>query len=223
MRHVINRTCGSAAALSLLWATALAVPASAQTVRGQAFGAYVSTPTASLSRTPVATLPGVAPGDGGMANAEADAVSVAGALQSNLMTSVATGAAGRDKVSSQSVTTVADVRILDGLITTKRVVGVANSYSDGVTAQSEAAGSTFEDLVVNGTRVTGGDGAVAPNTRIALPGVGFAVLNEQARTGNGTTSSGITLNMIHVVLQDALTGRTTGEIIIGSVSSYAEK
>lgn len=222
MRLFTKRVCGGVA-LGLLWATAVAVEASAQTVRGQAFGAYVSTPTASLSETPLATLPSVAPGDGSMANAEADAVSAAGALQSNLMTSVATGAAGPDKVSSQSVATVADVSILNGIITARRVVGVASSYSDGITAGSEASGSTFEDLVVNGARVTVGDGAVAPNTRIALPGVGYAVLHEQARTGNGISNSGITLNMIHVVLEDALTGVKTGEIIIGSASSYAAK
>jgi hypothetical protein len=33
----------------------------------------------------------------------------------------------------------------------------------------------------------------------------------------------MTLNMIHVVLQDALTGATTGEIIVGSAKSYAAK
>ena len=54
---------------------------------------------------------------------------------------------------------------------------------------------------------------------MALPGVGYVVLNEQIPTGDGVTTSGITVNMIHVVLLDALTGVQTGEIIIGSASS----
>jgi hypothetical protein len=43
------------------------------------------------------------------------------------------------------------------------------------------------------------DATPAPNTRIALPGVGYAILNEQSIT-NSATASGITVNMIHLVL-----------------------
>jgi hypothetical protein len=57
------------------------------------------------------------------------------------------------------------------------------------------------------------DASPAPNTRRSLPGVGYVVLNERAATGTG-----LTVNMIHVVLQDFL-GRQTGEIIVGSATS----
>jgi hypothetical protein len=67
--------------------------------------------------------------------------------------------------------------------------------------------------------VTVGDAAVAPNTQLALPGVGYVVLNEQTVSGDGVTTTGITVNMIHVVLQDALTGAKTGEIVVGSATS----
>lgn len=72
---------------------------------------------------------------------------------------------------------------------------------------------------------------MAPNTRINLPGVGYVVLNEQLRSGDGWSSSGIAVNMIHVVLQSVTGGSctilgclpgvltTTGEIIVGSASS----
>ena len=90
-------------------------------------------------------------------------------------------------------------------------------------AVSNANGSTFENLVVAGVPVTFGDGAVAPNTNMDLPGVGYVVLNEQIPSGDGVTSSGMTVNMIHVYLQSAggLLGgaTTTGEIIVGSASS----
>ncbi len=61
--------------------------------------------------------------------------------------------------------------------------------------------------------------AAAPNTTLALPGVGYVILNEQIPTGDGVTTTGITVNMIHVVLQNALTGVQTGEIIVGSATS----
>ena len=67
----------------------------------------------------------------------------------------------------------------------------------------------------------------APNTRIDLPGVGYVVLNEQTVSGDGVTTSGITVNMIHVVLQTVLPGgplggggvQHAGDIIVGSAAS----
>jgi hypothetical protein len=66
---------------------------------------------------------------------------------------------------------------------------------------------------------------VAPNTRVNLPGVGYAILNEQVPAGDGVTSAGLKVNMIHVYLQ-SLTGgilggvlTTTGEIIVASATS----
>ncbi len=60
-----------------------------------------------------------------------------------------------------------------------------------------------------------------------LPGVGYVVLNEQSVTGDGVSTSGITVNMIHVVLQQPILGilgqvigyQTVGNIIVGSASS----
>jgi hypothetical protein len=108
-----------------------------------------------------------------------------------------------------------------------------SSTSSGARATSNALGSTFGDLVVNGVPVTSGDGAIAPNTRMALPGVGYVVLNEQLPTGDGVRASGLTVNLIHVYRQ-SLTGggctllgcvpsvlTTTGEIIVGSAASNA--
>jgi len=96
------------------------------------------------------------------------------------------------------------------------VVGLAWSYVNQQGAGSGVDGSTLIGLVINGVPL---DGLPAPNTRIGLPGVGYVVLNEQTPTGNGVTTSGITVHMIRVVLQNALTGLTTGEIVVGSASS----
>lgn len=191
----------------------------AQSVSGEAFGTFVQTPFASQGKTPVATLPSVSAGNGEMAEASADNNSVPGAVSTDLLTSVTSGALGASKAGAQSVATVADVGVLDGLITATRVFAVVSSTRSGSTATSDANGSTFDGLVVNG--IPFGEN-VAPNTRVDLPGVGYVVLNEQSRSGDGISSSGITVNMIHVVLQDALTGFKTGEIIVGSASSQVQ-
>ena len=65
------------------------------------------------------------------------------------------------------------------------------------------------------------DGAPAPNTRVELPGVGYAVLNEQIARGDGLQSAGITINMIHVYLLDPVSGAAASEIVVGVATSTA--
>jgi len=65
------------------------------------------------------------------------------------------------------------------------------------------------------------DGAPAPNTRVELPGVGYAVLNEQIARGDGLQSAGITINMIHVYLLDPVSGAAAGEIVVSAATSTA--
>ena len=200
-----------------------AAAATAQSVSGEAYGAYVQTPVASQGKTPLAVLPSVSPGNGEMAEASGQSLSVPGALSSELVTSLTTGAIGSTKSSAQSVATVSDVSILNGLITAARVIGVATTWRNGFTTTSEGDGSGFEGLTVAGVSMPA---EPAPNTRMNLPGVGYVVLNEQIRS-----ASGITVNMIHVVLQSVTGGgctplgclpevtTTIGEIVVGSASS----
>ncbi len=124
-----------------------------------------------------------------------------------------------------SSATLGAVSLLNGLISTDGVVAVASSSRDATGASSDAEGSTLSNLVVNGAEVAD----PAPNTRLDLPGVGYVILNEQSRTGDGWSSSGITVNMIHVVLQQPILGvlgqvigyQTVGNIIVGSATSSA--
>lgn len=215
---------GSSMVLALVCAlgAATAEGIAAQAVSGTAYGALVNTPLAYQPQSVVAALPDGDLSTGEMNTAEAAGLSVPGALSSTFLNSTATGATGQDGASAQSVASLADLSILSGLITATEVVAVAASSVGGGTAQSSAAGSTFEDLVVRGVTVVSGDQPLAPNTRMSLPGVGYVVLNEQIESGDGWSSSGITVNMIHVVLTNALTGVKTGEIIVGSASSRVQ-
>ncbi|SRR6266550_389659 len=200
-----------------------AATGTAQSVSGRAYGAYANTPLGSVSQSPLAVLPYTSGTDGNIATAQADALGAGGALSSDFLNSMTSGAIGASEAGAQSVASVGDINILGGLITAKEVIATVTSSRTASGATSNANGSSFEDLVVAGVPVTTGDAAVAPNTRMSLPSVGYVVLNEQIPTGDGVTSSGLTVNMIHVYLQSAgglLGGVTnTGEIVVGSASS----
>jgi hypothetical protein len=199
-------------ALALVGGLALPVSmAAAQTVGGTAYGASVSALGIS-SQSPVAALPAA----GGYATAAADAFTASTVVTASGLNAVSTGTADNQKSGSQSVSELENVSVLGGVIQAQAVTAVVSSWREGWTAGSEAAGSGFTNLVVNGVTIVT---EVAPNTRVNLPGVGYVVLNEQVPSGDGVNSSGISVTMIHVVLQDALTGATTGEIRVGTATS----
>lgn len=213
MRHHIML---SLVALAVVVADGLARGAlSAQTpVTGEAYGSFVRL-GGTTNKSGTATLPDA----GGMAAADLDFTNAPGALSSGWVSTASTGASDAAKATSQSTAAVEEVNVLGGLITARTAIAVASSYASAAGIGSDADGSTFTDLVVNGVPLTIGDGALAPNTRVALPGVGYVILNEQRRTGDGVQGSGIIVNMIHVYLRNALTGAITGEIVVGSARS----
>ncbi len=177
-------------------------------VSGQALGAAVRTAATNLQSGQV-TLPS----GGGFVSADVDALS-APEVMVDALTTMTSGATDTQASTAQSTAHLENVNVLNGLITAETVIAATSSWVSGA-AGWNAEGSSFTNLTVNGVPLGSGDYLPAPNTRVDLPGVGYAVLNEQIASG----ASGITVNMIHVVLRDALTGITTGEIIVASVSS----
>jgi hypothetical protein len=232
--HWVNRL--TALGLVCGLSAAVAVAGVAQSVAGQAYGAYANTPTGSISQSPLAVLPFISGTDGDMANAESASLSAGSALAADFLNSITSGAIGTQgdpsAAAAQSVSSLGNVNLLGGLITASGVVATVSSTRTASGAVSNANGSTITDLAIAGVGSLSGDAPVAPNTNISLPGVGYVVLNEQIPSGDGVTSSGLTVNMIHVYLQ-SLTGggcvpllgclpgtlTTTGEIIVGSASS----
>ena len=186
--------------LPLTWAGS-ALGQMPATVQAQSYGVAVTTATVN-QKTPSAVLAA-----GAMTVDRASDVTVAGLVTAQDAFAIVTGDAtdGTDAVSSA---TLGSVDVLNGLITADGVVAMASSTNNG----SNADGSSLANLVVNGVQLS----APAPNTRVDLPGVGYVVLNEQI-----ATAGGITVNMIHVVLQQQVLGvtQTTGTIIVGSASS----
>jgi hypothetical protein len=219
------QTFARAALVALGGVALLAGGAAAQTVAGVAFGSYVNA-AGTTAQSPVATLPDT----GGIAIGETDAFAVPSAVAAQWLAAVTTGALDTVVSTSQSTSELENVSILNGLITADIVTAIASSYRNGTGAASGSDGSGFVNLVVNGVALTSD---VAPNTQLSLPGVGYVTLNEQVPAGDGVTSAGLKVNMIHVYLQsliggvvDPITGQvlggtltTTGEIIVGSATS----
>jgi len=216
------RTPGMFALATLVALGALTLPAEramAQSVGGKAFGTFVNA-SGVTAQSPVAALPET----GGYALGEAQTFGVPNTVDAQWLTAVTTGDVDNRKSNSQSTSELEAVSVLNGLVSADNVTAIASSYRNAAGAGSNADGSGFVNLVVNGVPVTTD---VAPNTRVTLPGAGYAVLNEQTRTGDGVTSSGITVNMIHVVLQQPILGllgqvtgyEQVGEIVVGSASS----
>ena len=205
--------CGLAAIGAMSGLMPAAARGAAQTpyVSGQGYAAAVNLATGTQQFAGAALPP-----EGGMVDADVDAAAVTSTLTASTLNSITTGMADSAVGSAQTSAEAADVSILNGLITARQVLGVAASYVNQQAAGSGADGSTLVDVVVNGVPLAG---TPPPNTRIDLAGVGYVVLNEQTPTGNGVTTSGISVNMIHVVLRNALTGLTTGEIVVGSATS----
>jgi hypothetical protein len=202
----------------LVLSGALMIPlgtACGQSVAGQATAATVNTPAAGSQTFARAILPAA----GGMQNSDIDNAGVPNTLDAAGLTSVTTGQLDQGLVSVTASAEAADVNILNGLIAAKQVLALATSYANGTTAASESNGSTLLNLVIAG--VPYADGAPAPNTRVALPGVGYVVLNEQISSGDRVHSTGLTVNMIHVYLVNSLTGSSAGEIVVAAATSTA--
>lgn len=207
-----HRLAGAVMLIVLPLALLFANTALAQTgVSGQGTGASVSAPAGSQSFA-TATLPA----NGGFSNADLATASMAGLLTASTLTTMTSGMCDEARSSSQTSSTASSVSLMNGLVTARSVVAMVSSWTGGGSAGSDAAGSTFAELTVNGVAV--GD-SPAPNTRIDVPG-GYVVLNEQTALGNSVTSSGMTVNMIRVVLTDPVTGVQTS-VTVGSATSQA--
>ncbi|PYO75617.1 MAG: hypothetical protein E6K55_09860 [Gemmatimonadetes bacterium] len=212
--HWVNRLAALGLVVGLV--AGLAAVGSAQSVGGQAYSTYVNTPLGSSAQSPLAVLPAVSGTDGAEADAEGSALNVAGALSSDFLNSITSGEIGAAEAGAQSTASAASVNILNGLITADEVVANVMSSAGQTGAFSNADGSTLTNLTVAGQS-----------------GVGYVVLNEQIPSGDGVSSSGLTVNMIHVYLQNLVGGilnpltgqiiggtlQTTGEIIVGSATS----
>jgi len=103
--HWVNRLAALGLVVGLV--AGLAAVGSAQSVGGQAYSTYVNTPLGSSAQSPLAVLPAVSGTDGAEADAEGDAMSVAGALSSDFLNSITSGEIGAAEAGAQSTSSAA--------------------------------------------------------------------------------------------------------------------
>jgi len=117
-----------------------------------------------------------------------------------------------------STSTVTGVSILAGAVTGS-FQSVATSTSDGATASNASAGTYQSYSINNGPTQMN----PAPNTRVDVPGIGFAIVNEQIPTGNATTTTGLTVIGfdLHVVTGTAAIPAGTDVVIASATSGVA--
>ena len=190
--------------------------APANSVSGEAFGVSVNASVDGAGVTVGPTPHVVLCPDGGMAADRLLKISVPKVVSSQTLAVATTGSIGPNSASAQSSATVEQLNLLNGVVTAQLVVAMSSSTANGSTASSTGEGSTLIGLSINGSAPV--DMTPPPNTTIAIPG-GAVMLNEQVLEGDGVHTSAITVNMIHVVLKDPLTGTITADIIVSSAHS----
>jgi hypothetical protein len=184
----------------------------ANSVSGEAFGVSVNVAGIKIGPTPHVVLPP----DGGMVSDRLLRIAVPNVATSGTLEVVTTGSIGPSTATAQSSATVEGVNLLNGLVTARVVVAMSSSTANGSTATSTGEGSTLIGLSINGSPPV--DVTPSPNTTIRIPG-GAVILNQQIFEGDGVHTSALTVNMIHVVFNDPLTGTITGDIVVSSAHS----
>jgi hypothetical protein len=107
---------------------------------------------------------------------------------------------------------VANVSLLEGLVTAKAVDAVASATFDRDSEEGTASsdGSKLAGLVIDGEPI---DLPVDPNTTISIPGVATIVLREEITNEERTS---MRVNMIHVTSEDG-----SAEVVVSSAFASA--
>jgi hypothetical protein len=123
--------------------------------------------------------------------------------------------------SARTSSTVRAGSLLAGRITFKTITAVAEDRFNGSTHLRSAAGTTFDTL-----RVLGGVYAppLGPNLRVALPGIGYVILNEQ-RVPAAAAQGKLQVNGLRVVIDTAneLGLRVGSELFVAHADANAQR
>lgn len=209
-------TASAGLAASTLTATgpAMAQAAATQTAFfGAAYGTSVTVgPAVRSGRSALSTL-GCTSQAGVQHTNSVTSVSAPPLLSSGTVsTSVASRATPAGPATASMATTQA-ASALGGLVraTLVRSVSTTSEHAPGSFGTS-AAGTKFAGLVVAGHKISG---TPAPNTKIALPGVGYVILNQQVSKIT-TTRASLAVTAIHVVVTNSSPAAKAGTQVIVS-------
>ncbi|CAN5667503.1 hypothetical protein BH18ACT15_BH18ACT15_07100 [soil metagenome] len=136
-----------------------------------------------------------------------------GVIRSETVDSVAAGKAVKaegihdtvftDKSASTAVvdttSKVTGIRLLDGMVKAEAVEAVAHTDADPDTIRSSAGDSKFVRLSILGDRVRNSE--IAAGSRMSLPGIGYLLLKNVQRDGDGLSSGSLTVDMATIVVR----------------------
>src|SRR5947209_5350134 len=177
----------------------------AVTYSGQAFAAFVDVLGVVGPMTVSDT--GKLPPEGGLQTAKLADVTVPGVLSAQLLIARTSGANGV----AESSAALADVNVLNGLVTATFIRAESEATCNGVRGSTEVVG-----LTVAGNAVTADAFAQSQPVTVVVPGVGTVtvVINEQMSSARPGFRE-ITVNAVHVTV----TGLVQAEVILSSAHS----
>jgi hypothetical protein len=166
--------------------------------------------------------------------AELSTPGVVTALSTGLVVNSTSGSVTQSSAHAESTSTVNNLNILNGFVTAGTIRSKSTSDGDGTSASSSAAGSFANGLSIGGVLYQQSE--FVPNTRVStsatiqvkvnglpvlVPVTGTVIINEQIGGGNGTTSSSLMVNFLHVSVSGAVAGSISlnGEFVVASASS----
>jgi len=155
-------------------------------------------------------------------------------LSTDLVANSTSGSLTQTSAHSESVSTINNLNILNGLVTATTIQSKSSSNADGSSATSSSAGSFANRLRIAGVLYEQSE--FAPNTRVSanatiqvsvgglpvlVPMTGTVTINEQAGSSNGTTSSSLTVNFLHVSVSGSVAGSISlsADIIVATAGS----
>jgi hypothetical protein len=166
--------------------------------------------------------------------AELSAPGVLTVMSTGAVVNTTSGSVTQSSAHAESSSTVNNVNLLNGFVTAAMICSQSSSDGNGASASSSAAGSLANSLRIAGTLYEQSE--FAPNTRVSasatiqanvnglpvlVPVTGTVIINEQIGGGNGTTTSSLTVNFLHVTVSGSVAGSISlnANIVVASASS----
>lgn len=201
---------------------AQALPASASTseigYQASAYGTHVTVgPVVKSGLSALSTL-GCISGTGVTHTNTVTSVNAPPVLTTGTVDTSAASQGTATGVAATASSTVQSASVLGGLVSAAAVKSVSTASRNSSTGAFgvSAAGSSFVSLTVNGHPFSG---TPAPNTKIALPGVGYVILNQQSSQVT-KNSAALTVIAIHVVVtRTTSAGQAGTQVVVAYANS----
>ncbi|HZU68978.1 MAG TPA: choice-of-anchor P family protein [Ktedonobacteraceae bacterium] len=170
------------------------------------------------------STPNVGPGavagiscKGGSSSSSSSGISSSAIGSTGTEASSASGQLTSSSAVASSQNSISNLNLLSGLVSANKVTTLANASWNSSGSSSRSGSATFQNASVDGTALPTNP---APNTRENLPGIGYALINEQSGSNDssGANETVIAIDIYVTVANNSL-GLPVGARIIVSLAS----